>query len=367
MDNLSKRRIVRMAAAAGALFFLAVLLPSFLHPPVQKATRLPLPISLGWNLGNRLDAMKKDLGYTLDTEQLWGNPRTEKHMIDAVRAAGFDAIRIPVSYYNHIDASGIVDPAWLDRVEEVVNWSLENDLYTILNVHHDAGMDQNLVWIYADTDTFEQSHADYVNLWRQIAERFSTYDERLLFQSSGEWMNLERSQNGTHAEDFRIVHELNQAFIDTVRQSGGGNENRYLLLSPFAASAEEDILRAMFAKPFSDPAKNRLILSVHSYATDPTTLRKGAETLAAVSRDYNIPIVIDEFGVPVTVSPLRRFTATERFLSEAARRGIVCFHWDDGFEYKLLDPHTGKPAFAGVLRRMRAIARGAFPSPSPQS
>ena len=86
-------------------------------------------MGVGWNLGNALDSYSYSKGSSLESETWWGNPKTTKKMIDAVADAGFQSIRIPVTYYNHLDENNQIDSAWLDRVEEVVNYALDNDLY----------------------------------------------------------------------------------------------------------------------------------------------------------------------------------------------------------------------------------------------
>lgn len=320
----------------------------------QSAAELVADMRLGWNLGNSLDAMHKGRGFTLESETFWGNPKTTKELISAVKNAGFRAIRIPVSYYNHLSANGTIDPAWLARIEEVVSWSLDNGLYTIINVHHDTGMNPSLNWIFADVDVFEKSRDDFAGIWTQVAAHFRNFDDRLIFQSSGEWMNRERSWN--NEEDFRIVHELNQAFIDAVRSSGEKNRERYLMVSPYAASAEEKIVRAMLYQPFVDTARDKLILSVHSYATDLNTIEAGARALSSISQEFDLPVVVDEIGFPRTMRPELKRAVAEKYFSESAKAGMTCFFWDDGFEYVLIDRNTGKildPELLEIALRFR--------------
>lgn len=306
----------------------------------QSAAELAADMRLGWNIGNSLDAMHRDRGFTLESETFWGNPKTTKELIRAVKNAGFSAIRIPVSYYNHLSAEGTIDPAWLARVEEVVGWALDNDLYAIINIHHDTGMNPSLNWIYADIDVFEKSRDDFTGIWTQVAAHFRDFDHQLIFQSSGEWMNQERSWD--NEADFRIVHELNQAFIDVVRGSGGKNMERYLMISPYAASAEEKIIRAMLYQPFVDNAEDKLILSVHSYANDLDIIESGARALSSISQEFGLPVVVDEIGFPRSMNPELKRAVAEKYFSESAKAGMTCFFWDDGFEYVLIDRESGE-------------------------
>ncbi len=303
-----------------------------------KAVKFPLEIHRGFNLGNSLDCASKDKGYTLDTEEFWYNPKTNKHLIDYVKEIGFDCIRIPVTYLNHIDDNLIIDARWLDRVEESVKYSLENNLYTIINIHHDTGMNPSLNWIFADSDNYEENKEKYIKLWSQIADRFKDYDERLIFQGSGEWMNPERNWNRSDSyEDFKIVHELNQEFINVIRKSGSNNASRYLMISAFSASGESDILEAMFYKDFIDSIDNRLILSIHSYDLDIDRIYDASKDIVDISNKYSIPVIIDEFGISAIKNRNKSLKAFKAFNELSNAYDIPLIIWDDGYEYKLID------------------------------
>lgn len=322
----------------------------------------------GWNLGNALEISDAVHGflpypdYMEEIETFHGNPVTTRQMIRAVAARGFRSIRIPVSWFHHLEGSApesaggsrreragdVIDPAFLVRVKEVVDWALEEDLYVIINAHYDTSM-QPTRWIYADTDVYEESREDLVRLWTQIAEAFRDYDERLIFQGLGETLNLEGKDHplGFSAQseaDFRIMHELNQAFIDAVRATGGGNADRYLLLSPYAASADPYMIRQLFYIPFTDSAKDRLLFSVHSYATDEETIRAGFAEVAELSAEYGMPFVLDEYGtqvlhyeengVPVEnpegTEAEERVRVTRLYNELSVQYGTTAMIWDDG-------------------------------------
>lgn len=303
-----------------------------------KAYEMPIQISQGINLGNSLDCASRDRGFTLDTEEFWHNPITTKELIDNVAELNIDCIRVPVSYLNHVDEDYNIDPKWLDRVEEVVRWCLDNDLYTIINVHHDTGMNPSLNWIFADADNYEENLNKYIKLWTQIALRFKDYDEHLIFQGSGEWMNPERNWNRSDSyEDFEIVHKLNQEFINCVRNTGFNNAERYLMISPFSASGELDIIEAMFKEEFHDTAENRLILSVHSYELDINRIYEGGKYLAELSLKHKMPVVVDEFGYSIKNSRSRNIASAKAFNEISNSYKIPLIIWDDGYEYKLFD------------------------------
>ena len=294
-------------------------------------------MGIGWNLGNALDSWNYSYGYTYNTETKWGNPLTTKAMIDKVAQAGFKSIRIPVTYCNH-KKNNVIDPKWLDRVEEVVNYALDNDLYVILNVHHDTGMDG---WIKADTSSYNTDKANLVNLWKQIAARFKNYSEKLLFEGTNEIINADKNWDwGKSWKDFRCAHDLNQAFIDTVRNSGGKNENRFLVVSTWGASTDSCQIEQLFYKKFVDSADDKLILSVHNYTCTIDKIQPLIDSLASYSKKYKIPIIIGEFGSKASVSLSYRVKSASTYVSLAKEKGITCFWWDDGGNYILLNRKT---------------------------
>lgn len=310
-------------------------------------------MGIGWNLGNTLDSWATGYGYTVNTETKWGNPKTTKAMIDKVADTGFKSIRIPVTYYNHIK-DGVIDPAWLDRVEEVVNYALDNDLYVIMNVHHDTGMSG---WIKADTDTLATDKSNLVNLWKQIAERFKNYSEKLLFEGTNEIINADKNWNwGTAYKDFRCAHDLSQVFIDTVRATGGKNANRFLVISTWGASSDSCQIEQMFYKKFTDTVEDKLILSVHNYTSTTSKVQTIIDSLAKYSKKYAIPVIIDEFGTKSSVSLSWRETTAAAYVSLAKEKGITCFWWDDGGNYILLNRKTLGWKYPTIVKGMIAAA-----------
>ena len=202
----------------------------------------------GWNLGNTLEA--------IGSETAWGNPVASQELIDAVKAAGFDTIRIPVAWSRFSDeANFVIEQSWMDRVEEVVNYALNADMYVLLNLHWDGGWMQPT---YA-----EQA---YVNerlaiMWQQIAQRFAGYDQRLLFAGSNEVM-VEGDYGTPTAEYYTVQNGFNQTFVDTVRATGGHNAARFLVVQGFNTNIDHTV---NFAVVPSDPANDKLLMEVHYY------------------------------------------------------------------------------------------------------
>lgn len=138
---------------------------------------------IGWNVGNSLDSAGNISGTQASAfETAWGNPVITPELIKAIKDAGFGAVRVPVTWYCNMDENGTVNGSWLDRVEEVVNYALDEGMYAIINVHHDTGGSET-AWLRADPTMYGDMSGRYVYLWQQIAERFADYDEKLLFES----------------------------------------------------------------------------------------------------------------------------------------------------------------------------------------
>ena len=299
-------------------------------------------MGVGWNLGNSLDAYSYDLGYVTPerTEKLWDNPLTTKQLINTVADAGFGSIRIPVTYVNHIDDNGNIDKAWLKRIAQIVNYALDNDLYVIINVHHDTGHEG---WICADADTYKTDVENLLNIWKQVAAYFKNYSDKLLFESTNEILNTNNNWDWNTAwKDFRVVHDMNQQFINTIRKTGGKNKNRYLVMSTWGASSDSCQIEQMFYKKFKDTAKDRLILSVHNYMSSESSIDTVITSLESYSKKYDIPIIIDEFGTNSRVESSTRISSAEYYVKTAKKAGITCFWWDNGSDFALLNRHTYK-------------------------
>ncbi len=333
----------------------------------KTAAEVVADMGIGWNLGNSLDAMNKGKGYTFNTETIWGNPVTTKEMIDTVAKAGYGAIRVPVSWYNHIDSNGKIDQKWLQRVGEVVKYGLDNDLYVIINIHHDAGMDWSYHWIYADTDSKAKDQKNFINLWTQIATYFKDYDEKLLFEATNEIMNSNHNWDwGVAWKDFRVVHDLDQEFINTVRSTGSKNKNRFLVLSTWAASSDSCQIEQLFYKNFTDTASDKLIMSVHNYTTNTSYIPNLMKSLSNYSKKYNIPVIIDEFGSTSGVALDTRITAAKTYVSEAKKVGITCFWWDNNGDFQLLNRKTNTWRFPTLVEAMvNASKTEEKPAPTP--
>lgn len=285
-------------------------------------------INVGWNLGNSLDCYKGDLqeASTKSLENSWGLTATSKETIDAVAQQGFKLVRIPVTYRSYIDENGQIQEFWLDRVEEVVNYVLDDDMYCVINVHHDTG---SKGWIIAEPDNYQANEKLVTNLWTQIANRFKDYDEKLMFEGFNEMLDYEGEWSNAKDRAYEVVNDYNQLFVDTVRATGGNNEFRNLVLNTYAAKSEAKPI-SLFKLP-KDLHDNHLAVGVHIYC--------GADSIdwfmdnAQVIIDEGVSVFVGEFGIQAAdASTEKRVEFVDAFLTAAAARGITCAWWDDGYQ-----------------------------------
>lgn len=244
--------------------------------PFESGFSFVRNINRGYNLGNTLDAnadtpsdwFKPETVY--DWETVWGQPVTTQGIINDIASKGFNVIRVPVTWFPHMDAEGNVDEAWMNRVQEVVDYVINAGCYCILNVQHDTGArDEGRKdmqgWLYADLEAYPQISARYKVLWQQIAERFKDYDDKLLFEAFNEILNAQQAWNVNMSKtDYKAVNMLEQDFVDVVRATGGNNEYRNLICNPMGADNKQEPIDA-FTGPVDNYHANHIIVSVHSY------------------------------------------------------------------------------------------------------
>lgn len=322
---------------------------------------------IGWNLGNTFDVYNihwLNNPTVSDFETGWSNPVTTKQLIDTVKAAGFNAIKINVTWAEHISVAPdfTIDPLWLDRIEEVANYILDNDMYAFINVHHDASRGCEVSWLTMTEKCYQQNSSKFAQVWRQIANRFENYDEKLLFISLGEPC-ISTSWDGT-AESQDVLNRFNALFVDTVRSCGGYNKTRLLVLPTHGASPSEGAIGGMDL-----PDDERLIVAIHSYTpnefcfsqdtmdwatstsqwgseTDKKQLTDSFKALYDTFVSRGVPVIIGEFGACYKDNSYERAEWADYYVSEAKKYGITCFWWDDGGtgneKMSLLDRQTLK-------------------------
>jgi aryl-phospho-beta-D-glucosidase BglC (GH1 family) len=304
-------------------------------------------MKIGWNLGNSLDCYDSDDSkITGSAETYWGNPTTTKDMIDKVKASGFNAVRIPVSWTNHIDENNQIDAQWLARVKEVVDYVIEDGMYAIINVHHD-----DYTWLnptYADQPEVAER---LTAIWSTVAEEFKDYDYHLLFEG----LNEPRIIGGTDewtcgtAEERDVINQLEQNFVDTVRKSGGNNQYRTLIVTTHSASIDETSVKSLVV-----PNDDRVIVSIHYYSPydfagnesdvntwgtdeDKANLDEGFKLLNETFISKGIPVIIGEFGAVDKDNDDVRANYFNYYIQSAKNYGITCFVWDNNGDFGLLN------------------------------
>ena len=257
-------------------------------------------------------------------ETLFGNPKTTQEILHRVKEAGFDAVRVPITYYDHMDDSGNIEEEWLNRIQEVVKGVLSEDMYCIINMHLDVG---EKGWLTADKSCITKNLALFQRIWAQVSNRFEDYDERLLFEGFNEMLNDKKEWDKADAQSYQAINEYNQAFVDTIRSGNHYNQNRCLIVSTYAGKSWQDILN-QFVLP-TDTVKDRLIVQIHEYG--------GKEEISSMLKRVNarfitkqIPVVISEFGYTADVPQEERLETTKFMVTEAKKYQIPCFWWDDG-------------------------------------
>lgn len=297
-------------------------------------------ISVGWNLGNAFDSCVDGSNRNVDGfylpsyyETAWGNPTTTQEMIDIVADAGFQGIRLPVTwYYNTYEEEGHIkiQEDWLYRVKDVIDYAYNRELYVILDSHHDGE------FIYAKASDKDKVIQNVQDLWSQIGEFYKDYDQHLIFGGLNELNDKDNSWK-VKEEYLKINNELNQVYVDAVRATGGNNTTRLLICQTYLSSFSNDVIEG-FMLP-EDVAPGNLAVEVHCYSNFYNqNLEDDFACLDQLSEKTKVPVVIGEFGVPASFQPasLKKEYAAN-FVYRAKQHNMTCFWWDDGKNYVLFD------------------------------
>lgn len=307
-----------------------------------KALDFVKQFHLGWNLGNTLDAVSPEAGSNpLAHETAWGNPVTTKAMIDTIRQAGFDLLRVPVTWYTHMGSAPdyTIDPAWMARVKEIVDYGISEGMYVILNLHHEN-------WHFPSKENLSSAKVILKALWTQIASAFADYDEHLIFESLNEPRMVETplEWNGGTEEARMVINELNAEFVATIRSLGGSHLLRQLMVPGYAASANYPALEG-----FVLPQDEHIIASIHAYTPyefalntkgtaefdsskpeDQKDLLTLMNTLDERFLSKGHAVIIGEFGALNKHNLSARLDWARFYSSLTSVRNIPCVWWDNG-------------------------------------
>jgi endoglucanase len=306
----------------------------------------------GWNMGNTLESLN-DYGkpHTTSQETVYGNPAVNQKLLNAVSAAGFKSVRIPVEWAQYIDGTGNVAPFWLARVKAVVDMARSAGLYVIINQHKSD-------WYNPTAASQAAGNAAYTKLWTQIANNFKDYDNHLLFAGTNE---IHVDYGVPSPENCSVQAGFNQVFVDAVRATGGNNASRTLVFQGYNTDINNTIAACGAPVP-TDTVSGRLMMEFHYYdsynftlndksaiwqwgsiATDPAATEAWDneahvdaqfDKAKAAYTDKGIPVIIGEYcaisRTEYDASLKYRDYWTKYVTGSAIRHGFATFYWDTG-------------------------------------
>lgn len=312
----------------------------------KTAAEIVEMMGFGWNLGNTLDATGGDTRDVTAQEQSWGNAKITPELMVRVKEAGFDTIRIPVTWYRYTSDDGTytIREDFLQHIREVVEWAREADLFVILNMHHEAWINEpNFA---ADAEKIGQQ---LTAMWRQIADTFADFDQHVIFEG----MNEPRAQ-GTNYEwsgnpdAYAAINYLDQVFVNTIRKDAKGyNAERCLMIPGYAATSSPAGMAAVALPTVDGEVANNIIVSVHSYdpqafclqdtqttfdpEKDGATVNRVFENIKEIFLDRGIPVVMGETGATNTGGNHDERAKWAYCVAQNAQRyGVPIVIWDNG-------------------------------------
>jgi endoglucanase len=332
----------------------------------MTAIQFSRQMGAGWNLGNSMEAMGPG------NETAWGNPAVTQQLINSVKAAGFDTLRIPVAWSSFSNASNFtINASWLARVEEVVNYGLNAGMYVIINEHWDGG------WL---NHPFYNQQTALNNrlgtMWTQIANHFRNYNQNLLFAGTNEVMN--ENDYSTPTQEFvDVQNSFNQTFVNAVLATGGNNSSRFLVVQGFNTNIDHTV--NFFVIPNDPAGSNKLFLEVHYYDPYNFTLNTGSnvtewpstvetwanepwvdsqfQKMKANFVDRGIPVILGEYGVVSRMSVANheqsRIRWNQYITNSAWDHGMVPVYWDNGVTgdggLGLFNRSSGAQAYPNII------------------
>lgn len=362
---------IRRKALAACLLFMLCCATSAKADGFESARDAVKNMGVGWCLGNALDAYSQtyhdpaETNYWgqqgLTSETCWGQPVTKPELITMMKNAGFGAIRVPVTWFNHMDADGKVSAEWMARVHEVVDYVIDAGLYCIINVHHDTGADDDnfVSWLKADDDNYTKNKDRYEYLWKQIAEEFKDYDQHLIFEGYNEMLDklsswCYASFKATNQYDasvatsaYNAINNYAQSFVNAVRATGGNNSQRNLIVNTYASCCGQGTWSSYLKDPLknmklpTDNTEGHIAFQVHDYPNiegDMTSVKSELDNMFTALTSNLIskgPVIIGEWGTSnvdktQTDYDLRRdkmFEFVDYFIAKAKTYNIATFYW----------------------------------------
>ena len=321
------------------------------RPPAQPILNSMPP---GWNLGNSFDATPN--------ETSWGNPTPNQTLIRAVHAAGFNTLRIPVTWTNHLGAAPAytIDAAWMAKVTRTAQWAVDEGMFVFVNTHHDA--DGQWITFPETTAAAATVAAEVKAVWTQIATAFKSFDSHLMLECFNEPHNV----NGNDAATQTDLNIYLEACVNAIRGTGGANATRLIMIQPVGASPLQDGIQSMLnASIIGDP---NLLISIHTYyptnfglsetryawgsADDYTSMQN------SIAQELRVwlptqPIVIGEWGSQGAQATTNRVAHALAYSQDVTTAGMVPLWWDNGGSgsgsYGLFNRTTGAQTFPTIV------------------
>lgn len=360
-----------------------------------NASQIVFEMGAGWNLGNQLEANSNGT----PSETAWGNPTVTQALIQKVKAAGFKTIRIPVSYLNYIGSAPnyTINSTWLNRVKTVVDYAYNEGLHVIINIHGDGYNSVTGSWLLVNSSDQTTIRAKYQKVWQQIANTFVNYDEHLIFESMNE--EFDGTYGTPNTTYYSNLNAYNQIFVDTVRQTGGNNSARWLLIPGWNTNIDYTVGNYGFVLPTDNyrsssipSSEKRIMISVHYYSPwdfageESGTITQWGATATSASKkstwgqeeylDSQLKSTYDKFviqGYPVVIGEYGSIDKTAfdstnntyraafaKALSGTARKyGSVPIIWDNGvngqYGFGLFNRSTNAITQQGIIDAIMSV------------
>lgn len=314
-------------------------------------------LKIGYNIGNQFDGCKRGENYTIQTnfnsveeqmdywETLWTNAPITEQYVQTIHSYGIQLVRVPVTWYNHLDGNGVIDPNFLARVKRVVDMIIENDMYCMINVHHEGATSYSQRPLIFDEEHKASSEAYLRNVWTQIGTYFQDYGTHLIFEAFNEVSDSSKSMTGNDARQEQTAYQDN-VFIDTVRHLGGNNPQRFLVCPGYAGLS---VVNYALLNDEVVGDRSKLIATKHEYFSG-TNYDSWYDITWLNNHQYGkedaMGLIIDEIG-PSGHRPDYDNGALAADIRTKVdnKNGLATCWWDNGQapEYSLIDRATCTP------------------------
>ena len=305
-------------------------------------------ITLGWNLGNFLDAHSKDFCWqnsksksVNDIVNLWKNPTFNLACLDSLKNVGINCIRIPITWCNFIDITNKkigLSPEFASFLKNIIDEAIKKDYIVIIDMHHD---DQTWLKVSCSHNEFRKICKQYRQLWEIIAYEFKDYSQNLIFEGMNEVIDRSDPDHfdwvGNKKIFFKRLYRLYKIFVKSSRRFSQQNKDRILMVPPYGAQVHKIAI-----KNLKLPKDKNIIVDLHFYSrhTDVEYYEKKFKHVEHYLIDKNIPVLLGEIGAKKDCeNPIEVISVYKHYMDSL---NIKCVLWDNGSSRKFIDRKTGK-------------------------